>query len=79
MNEEKLKEDSKRFIKKTIDKGYMKYTGAELDSILPLTSRRQGAREAKKLNVLEKSERLLRLLWGLVRSGKFYIQSTSSV
>ena len=63
MNEEKLKEDSKRFIKKAIDKGYVEYAGAELDSILPPTSRRQGAREAKKLNVLERSGRLLRFLW----------------
>lgn len=63
MNEEKLEEDSKRFIKKAIDKGYVEYAGVELDSILPPTSHRQRAREAKKLNVLERSGRLLRFLW----------------
>ena len=65
MNEEKLKENSKRFIKKSIDKGYVEYAGSELESILPPTSRRQGACEAKKLNALKKSERLLRFLWEL--------------
>ena len=65
MNEEKLEEDSKRFIKKAIDKGYVEYAGSELESILPPTSRRQGACEAKKLNALKKSERLLRSFVGV--------------
>ena len=65
MNEEKLKEDSKRFIKKAIDKGYVEYAGAELDSILPPTSRRQGAREAKKLSVLEKIRKIVEVFVGV--------------
>ena len=62
---EKLKEDSKRFIKKAIDKGYVEYAGAELDSILPPTSRRQGAREAKKLSVLEKIRKIVEVFVGV--------------
>ena len=59
MNEEKLKEDSKRFIKKAIDKGYVEYAGAQLDGILLSTSYRQEAREAKKLSVLEKIRKIV--------------------
>lgn len=33
------------FIEKAVAKGYVDYAGDELDSIIPPTSRRQGARE----------------------------------
>ena len=45
---EGLKKDSERFIERSINRGFVDYAGAELDSILPPTSRRKGAREAKK-------------------------------
>lgn len=54
VDSESLKSDAKRFIERSISKGYVEYAGAELDGILPPTSRRQGAREAKKQTVLEK-------------------------
>lgn len=53
----KLKEDSKRFIEKAVNKGYVEYAGDELDRIIPPTSRRQGAREKKKDSVLEKNKK----------------------
>ncbi|HEY4533524.1 MAG TPA: type I restriction endonuclease subunit R [Fusobacterium sp.] len=63
--EENLKEDSKRFIEKSIQKGYVEYAGAELDSILPPTSRRQGARDAKKQTVLEKIRKIVEVFIGI--------------
>lgn len=50
----KLKEDSKRFIEKAVNKGYVEYAGDELDRIIPPTSRRQGAREKRKTRYLKK-------------------------
>lgn len=49
VEEEKLKKDSTRFIKKAISKGYVEYAGDELDSIIPPTLRRHGAIEKKKV------------------------------
>ena len=54
IEEEKLKSGSNHFIEKAVAKGYVDYAGDELDSIIPPTSRRQGAREKKKMDVLEK-------------------------
>ena len=51
---ESLKKDSERFMERSINRGFVDYDGAELDSILPPTSRRKGAREAKKQTVLQK-------------------------
>ena len=65
MNEEKLEEDSKRFIKKAIDKGYVEYAGAQLDGILLSTSYRQEARKAKKLSVLEKIRKIVEVFVGV--------------
>lgn len=65
VEEENLKEDSKRFVEKSIQKGYVEYAGAELDSILPPTSRRQGAREAKKQTVLEKIRKIVEVFIGI--------------
>jgi type I restriction enzyme R subunit len=56
---EKLKDGSKRFIEKSIEKGFAPSGGAELDELLPPTSRRAGAREAKKQSVLEKIQKLV--------------------
>lgn len=63
--EEKLKEDGKFFIEKSIERGFVSSEGAELDGILPPTSRRQGAREAKKQTVLEKIQKLVEVFVGI--------------
>ena len=65
IEEEKLKDDSKRFIEKAITKGYVEYAGDELDRIIPPTSRRQGAREKKKQSVLEKIRNIVDVFVGI--------------
>ena len=62
---EKLKEDLKRFIEKSISRGYVDLAGAELDSLLPPTSRRKGAREAKKQTIFEKIQKLVDIFIGI--------------
>ena len=62
---ESLKKDSERFIEKSINKGFVDYAGAELDSILPPTSRRKGAREAKKQTVLQKIRNIVDIFIGI--------------
>jgi len=62
---ESLKKDSERFIEKSINKGFVDYAGAELDSILPPTSRRKGAREAKKQTVLQKIRNIVEIFIGI--------------
>ena len=65
VEEEKLKDDSTRFIEKAISKGYVEYAGDELDRIIPPTSRRQGARERKKESVLEKIRKIVEVFVGI--------------
>ena len=65
VKDENLKEDSRRFIEKSINKGFVDYAGSELDSILPLTSRRKGAREVKKQSVLEKIRKMVEIFIGI--------------
>ena len=65
IEKENLKKDSERFIEKSINKGFVDYAGAELDSILPPTSRRKGAREAKKQTVLQKISNIVEIFIGL--------------
>ena len=62
---EKLKEESKRFIEKAISKGYVDYAVDELDKIIPPTSRRQGAREKKKESVLENIRNIVEVFVGI--------------
>ena len=62
---ESLKKDSERFIEKSINRGFVDYAGAELDSILPPTSRRKGAREAKKQTVLQKIRNIVEIFIGI--------------
>ena len=62
---ERLKEESKRFIEKAISKGYVEYAGDELDKIIPPTSRRQGAREKKKESVLENIGNIVEVFLGI--------------
>lgn len=63
--EENLKEGSRRFIEKSISKGFVEYTGDELDSIIPPTSRRHGARERKKELVLDRIRKLVDIFVGI--------------
>ena len=65
VEDERLKEISKRFINRAINKGYVEYAGDELDQIIPPTSRRQGAREKKKESVLEKIKRIVEVFIGI--------------
>lgn len=62
---EKLNDGAKRFIEKSIAKGYVDYAGDELDSILPPTSRRGGLREKKKGEVLAKIDAIVNIFVGI--------------
>ena len=62
---EDLKKDSERFIERSINRGFVDYAGAELDSIFPPTSRRKGAREAKKQTVLQKIRNIVEIFIGI--------------
>lgn len=63
--EENLKENSRHFIERSINKGYVEYMGDELDKIIPPTSRRHGAREKKKEQVLEKIRKIVDVFVGI--------------
>lgn len=65
ISEERLNNDAKRFIEKSIAKGYVDYAGDELDSILPPTSRRGGLREKKKGEVLAKIDAIVNIFVGI--------------
>lgn len=65
IEDEKLKDGSKYFIEKAVSKGYVEYAGDELDKIIPPTSRRGGAREAKKQRVLDKIRKLVEVFVGI--------------
>lgn len=65
ISEERLNSDAKRFIEKSIAKGYVDYAGDELDSILPPTSRRGGLREIKKGEVLAKIDAIVNIFVGI--------------
>lgn len=64
-NEENLRENSRRFIEKSISKGYVEYVGDELDRIIPPTSRRKGQREKKKQVVLDKIRKIVEVFVGI--------------
>ena len=64
-NEENLRENSRRFIEKSISKGYVEYVGDELDRIIPPTSRRRGQREKKKQVVLDKIRKIVEVFVGI--------------
>lgn len=59
IKEEKLKEESETYINRVIEKGHIDITGTELTTLLPPTSRRKGAREAKKQIVFDKIKKLV--------------------
>jgi len=62
---ERLQGNYEIYIEKSIKKGYADSGGAELDSLLPATSRIGGAREAKKQTVLEKIQELVSIFIGI--------------
>ena len=63
--EENLKEKSKRFIEKSISRGYVAQGGTELDDVLPPVGRRGGAREVKKQSVLSKLKDIVKVFVGI--------------
>ena len=63
--EEDLKENSKDFIEKSIKKGYVEYAGTEVDSMVKSVSRRHGARQKKKENVLNKIRKIVEVFVGI--------------
>ena len=65
VEEENLRDDSKRFIERSINKGFVEYIGDDLDRIIPPTSRRHGAREKKKQSVLEKIRKIVQVFVGI--------------
>ena len=65
IEDEKLKEGAYHFINKSIAKGFVDYAGTGLDKILSPTSRRHGAREKKKQNILEKIEKIVQVFVGI--------------
>ena len=63
--EENLKEKSKKFIEKSISRGYVSQGGTELDDALQGVGRRGGAREAKKQSVLSKLKDIVKVFVGI--------------
>ena len=61
IQEENLREDARRFIEKAIVRGYAEYAGDELDTFIPPTSRRHGARDKKKASVLKKIRNIVEI------------------
>ena len=65
ITEENLKEKSKKFIEKSISRGYVAQGGTELDDALQGVGRRGGAREAKKQSVLSKLKDIVKVFVGI--------------
>ena len=65
ISEENLKEQSKKFIEKSISRGYVAQGGTELDDVLPPTRRVGGEREAKKQSVLSKLKDIVKVFVGI--------------
>lgn len=63
--EENLKEKSKKFIEKSISRGYVSQGGTELDDVLPPVRRVGGEREAKKQSVLSKLKDIVKVFVGI--------------
>ena len=62
---ENLVKDYQLFIDRSIQRGYAENSGTDLDSIIPPTSRRQGARERKKQEVLHQIQLLVEIYSGI--------------
>ena len=64
-DDENLGEGYRLFIDKAIQKGYAESGGTDLDDIIPPTSRRKGARELKKQQILAKLQKLVEIYRGI--------------
>lgn len=62
---QKLKEGYQEFIERSIANGYVSSEGTEINEILPPTSRRHGARERKKQEVLNALQSLVETYQGI--------------
>ena len=65
ITEENLKEKSKKFIEKSISRGYVAQGGTELDDVLSPVRRVGGEREAKKQSVLSKLKDIVKVFVGI--------------
>lgn len=65
IDEEKLKDGAADFIEKSIARGNVSNSGTELNEILPPLSRRAGAKEQKKIKVLEKISKIVKEYEGI--------------
>ena len=64
-DDENLGKGYRLFIDKAIQKGYAESGGTDLDDIIPPTSRRKGARELKKQQILAKLQKLVEIYRGI--------------
>mgnify|MGYP000960206784 CR=1 FL=1 len=64
-DDEKLGKGYRLFIDKAIQKGYAESGGTDLDDIISPTSRRKGARELKKQQILAKLQKLVEIYRGI--------------
>lgn len=62
---ESLRDNSKGFIERAIDKGYVEYAGDEVDRMMPALSRRAGVRQRKKESVLDKIRNMVEVFVGI--------------
>lgn len=62
---EKLVDGYQLFIDRAIQRGYAENSGTDLDEIIPPTSRRKGARELKKHQILVKVQHLVEIYKGI--------------
>ena len=62
---ENLNDGYQLFIEKAIQRGFAENSGTDLDAIIPPTSRRRGARERKKQEVLTKIQKLVEIYEGI--------------
>ncbi|MCB5012754.1 type I restriction endonuclease subunit R, partial [Streptococcus mutans] len=60
-----LKGDYRRFINRSIAQGYVSSSGTDINNLMPATSRRKGARERKKHEILAKLQKLVETYTGI--------------
>lgn len=60
-----LKGDYRRFINRSIAQGYVSSSGTDINNLMPATSRRKGARERKKHEILVKLQKLVETYTGI--------------
>ncbi|MFV0379767.1 MAG: type I restriction endonuclease subunit R, partial [Anaerorhabdus sp.] len=65
ITDERLKDNAKNFIERSISKGNVSNVGTELNEILPPLSRKSGEKEKKKSEVLEKIDKIIQEYKGI--------------